>query len=220
MGWLSLGLSYRRVLLDAELERLSPSFGGVVLDVGGKRLPRGRFVPPVAQVARWVRVNLDPAERPDIVADAQALPVRDKTADWVLCLEVLQYVESPDAAVAEIGRVLEPAGTVILAAPFLHRADSPTDRHRFTEVRLRELLEPAGLQVVRISRQGLFFTALANLLLQGIARLRPALIRYAVAALVLPLALCGVSLDRTAAARRSPFLSSFTTGFLVVARKV
>ncbi len=220
MARLSLAVSCRRVLLDAELERLSPSLSGMVLDVGGKHIPRGRFIRPVGQVARWARVNLDPAERPDIVADAQALPVRDKATDWVLCLEVLQYVESPDAVVAEIERVLVPAGTAVLAVPFLHRADSPTDRHRFTEVRLRELVERAGLQVVRIARQGLFFTALANLLLQAVARLRPAPLRYAVAALVLPLAWCGLSLDRTAAARRSPFLSSATTGFLVVARKV
>jgi SAM-dependent methyltransferase len=216
---LSLAVSYRRLLLDAELERLSAALSGVILDVGGKRLPRGRFVPPVDRVTRWARVNLDPAERPDILADAQALPVRDKVTDCVFCLEVLQYVESPEAVVREIARVLVPAGTAVLAAPFLHRADSSTDRHRFTEVRLRELVEQAGLRIVRVSKQGLFFTALANLLLQGVARLRPAPIRYAVAALVLPLAWSGVGFDRTAAACRSPFLSSFTTGFLVVARK-
>lgn len=216
---LPLGVSYRRALLDAELARLAPSLGGVVLDVGGKRVRRGRFVPPVGQVARWARVNLDPVERPDIVADAQALPVRDKAVNWVLCIEVLQYVESPEAVMAEIARVLGPAGTAIVAAPFIHRADSPTDRHRFTEVRLRELVERAGLQVVRISRQGLFFTTMANFLRQGVARLRPAPLRYAVAALVLPLAAIGRTLDRTAPANRSSFLSSVTTGHLVVAAR-
>ena len=220
MARFSLGISYRRALLDAELKRLAGALSGVVLDVGGKRTPRGRFVPPEDRVARWVRLNLDPVERPDLVADAQALPVRDKTTDWVMCLEVLQYVESPDAVVAEIERVLVPAGTAILSAPFFHRADSSTDRHRFTEVRLRELVERAGLQVVRVSKQGLFFTALANLALQGVARLKPVPVRYAVAALALPLAWCAVVLDRTAAARRSAFLTSATTGFLVVARKV
>lgn len=217
---LPLGVSYRRALLDTELERLAPSLGGVVLDIGSKRVRRGRFVPPVGQVARWVRVNLDPAERPDIVADAQTLPVRDKAVNWVLCIEVLQYVESPEAVMSEIARVLDPAGTAIVAAPFMHRADSPTDRHRFTEVRVRELVERVGLQVVQISKQGLFFTTLANLLRQGMAHLQPAPLRYAVAALVLPPVWCGLFLDRTAAVRRSPFLSSTATGFLVVARKV
>jgi SAM-dependent methyltransferase len=214
---LPLSVSYRRTLLDAELQRLASSFSGVVLDVGGKRVPRGRFVPPMRQVARWALVNRDPTEQPDIVADAQALPVRDKAVDWVLCIEVLQYVKSPEAAMAEIARVLVPAGTVVLAAPFIHRADSPTDRHRFTEVRLRELVEGAGFQVVRISKQGCFFTAVANLLRQGAARLWPGPLRYAVAALVLPLAWIGGILERTAAGRRSSFLSSVTTGFFVVA---
>lgn len=217
--WLPLSVSYRRALLDAELERLAPSLTGSVLDVGAKRIPRGRFVPPVSQVRRWTRVNLDPAERPDIVADAAALPVRDKSVDWVLCVEVLQYVESPEAVMAELARVLVPAGTLILAAPFIHRADSPADRHRFTEVRLRELVERAGLHIIQMTRQGLFFTALANLLRQGVTRLRPALLRYVVAALVLPLAGIGRAVERTAAARRSPFLSSVATGFFLTARK-
>ena len=86
MARFSLGISYRRALLDAELKRLAGALSGVVLDVGGKRVPRGRFVPPEERVARWVRLNLDPVERPDVVADAQTLPVRDKTTDWVVCL--------------------------------------------------------------------------------------------------------------------------------------
>lgn len=216
---LPLAVSYRRALLDAELERLASALAGSVLDVGAKRIPRGRFVPPVSQVSRWTRVNLDLAERPDVVADAAALPVRDKSVDWVLCVEVLQYVESPEAVMAELARVLVPAGTLVLAAPFIHRADSPTDRHRFTEVRLRELVERGGLHIVKIVRQGLFFTALANLLRQGIARLRPTPVRYVVATFFLPLAALGRALERTGAVRRSPFLSSATTGFFLAARK-
>lgn len=217
---LSLGYSYRRALLDEALEAWSASLSGVVLDVGGRRVPRGRFVPPLGQVTRWTRVNLDPAEQPDIMADASALPVRDKAVDSVLCLEVLQYVDRPEAVVAEVARVLVPAGSAVLSTPFLHRADAPTDRHRFTKSRLRELVEMAGLQVIQISPQGLFFTTLANLLRQATARIPLRVLRYAVAAIVVPLSGLLLGLDRMAIVRRSAFFSSFTTGFLVVARKV
>jgi ubiquinone/menaquinone biosynthesis C-methylase UbiE len=167
-----------------------------------------------------VRVNLDPAEQPDIVADAGALPVRDKAADSVVCLEVLQYVRSPETVVAEIARILVPAGTALISAPFLHRIDAVSERHRFTDFRLRELAEAAGLQVVELTRQGLFFTTLASLLRQVTARIPFRVLRYAVAAIVMPLSGFLLGLDRLAVVRRSTFLSSFTTGFLVVARRI
>lgn len=215
---LPLGISYRRALLDAELERLGQALGGVVLDVGGRRIPRGRFVPPVVRCRCWAVINLEPAERPDVAGDATALPIRSGVADAVLCIEVLQYVGRPEAAAAEMARVLAPGGTALVTAPLLHRADAPTDRHRFTQVRLRELLEGAGLTIVACIPQGFFFTTLANFLRQAAASARgPA--RYAAAALVIPAAGLLVALDRLPSVQRSPFLSSFTTGFLVVARK-
>ena len=217
---LPLAYSYRRALLDEALGESAASLRGVVLDVGGKRVPRGRFVPPAGPAQRWVRVNLDPAEQPDVVADAGALPVHDKAVESVVCLEVLQYVKRPEAVMAEIARVLLPAGTALISAPFLHRTDTPTDRHRFTEVRLREMIEEAGLRVVQISAQGFFFTTLANIVRQAIARIPPLALRYAVAAVVAPLSRLLLGLDRLAAVRRSAFLSSFTTGFFIVARKL
>ena len=217
---LPLGLSYRRALLDAELARLGRSLAGVVLDVGGRRTPRGSFVPPVERCRRWTVVNLDPVARPDVVADAVALPVRDAAADAVLCIEVLQYVARPESAVAEIARVLTPGGTAVVSAPLLHRADAPADRHRFTALRLRELVEGAGLEPVSVLPQGFFFTTLANFLRQAAAAIghRPA--RYLAAAAVVPLTELLRALDRLPAVRRSVFLSSFTTGFFVVARKL
>ena len=129
---LPLGLSYRRALIDAELERLSTALAGVVLEIGAKRVPRGRWAPPVRRARRWLRANIDPAERPDVVADAAALPLRDGSVDWAVCVEVLQYVAAPDVAMGEVARVLLPGGSVVLTVPFLHRADGPVDRHRFT----------------------------------------------------------------------------------------
>lgn len=216
---LPLGVSYRRALLDADLARFAPALGGVVLEIGAKRVPRGRWVQPTGSVRRWLRLNLDAAERPDVVADAAALPVRAASVDAVLCVEVLQYVDRPDDAVREMARVLRPDGPALLAVPFLHRADGLTDRHRFTEVRLRELVERAGLRPVALVAQGRFFTTLANQLRQAAAQLggRPA--RWLVGAGVVPVAALLRRLDGLARVRRSPFLASFTTGFVVLARK-
>lgn len=214
-----LGLSYRRALIDAELARLAGALGGTVVEVGAKRVPRGRFTPPGGRVRRWLRVNIDPAERPDVVADAGALPLRDASADGVVCVEVLQYVPSPDAALREAARILAPAGALVLAVPFLHRADGRTDRHRFTETRVRELLEGAGLSVEALAAQGRFFTTLANHARQAAAHIRARAWRWLAAAAVVPAGAILVRLDRLGAVRRSPFLASFTTGFVALARK-
>ncbi len=214
-----LGLSYRRALVDGALERLAPAFGGVVVEIGAKHVPRGSWRPPVGRVRRWLRVNLDPAERPDVVADAAALPLRDGSVDCVVSVEVLQYVAVPDAAMREAARVLVPGGAVVLAVPFLHHADGPTDRHRFTETRVRELVEGAGLRVGTLLAQGRFFTTLANQARQAAAQIGSRPLRWLAAAGIVPLAALLSALDDLRPVRRSPFLASFTTGYVAVARK-
>jgi ubiquinone/menaquinone biosynthesis C-methylase UbiE len=139
--------------------------------------------------------------------------------DWVLCIEVLEYVPSPERAVTEIARVLAPGGTAVLAVPFLHRADTPSDRHRFTAVGLAELATGAGLRVTEVTAQGRFFATLANMGRQAVAHIATRPLRWAIAAAVAPLAACLLRVDGWPAVARSPFLSSFSTGFVVVGRR-
>jgi SAM-dependent methyltransferase len=214
-----LGLSYRRMLLDAELERLTSGLGGVVVEIGAKRVARGRWRPPFTRVRRWVQLNLDRGERPDVVADALALPLRDATVDGIVCVEVLQYVLSPDTAMREVARVLVPGGSVVLSVPFLHRADGPDDRHRFTARRVRELIEGAGLRVATLAPQGYLFTTVANQLRQAAAHVASRPLRWVVGAGAIPLGALLLGLDRLGHVRHSPFLSTFSTGFVAVGRK-
>jgi len=214
-----LGASHRRALLDAELERLAGGFRGMVLDVGGRRQPRGRFRPPRAAVRRWVLLNIDPKAEPDIVGSAERLPIREASVDRILCQEVMQYVDRYEAMLAEFRRVLVPDGQVVLSAPLLHRVDHITDRHRFSGRRLVELLERAGLRVDEVTQQGRFFGTLAHMLRQVAAQVASRPLRALLALPVLAAGSCLGRLDRTRVAARSPFLSSYTTGHVVVARK-
>ncbi|MGH8996674.1 MAG: class I SAM-dependent methyltransferase [Acidimicrobiales bacterium] len=52
---------------------------------------------------------------PCAIADAAQLPVGDATADLVVSFMALQDVDAMDDAVAEMARVLEPGGRLILA---------------------------------------------------------------------------------------------------------
>jgi arsenite methyltransferase len=47
-------------------------------------------------------------------ADATALPVDDAGFDAALCVQVLEYVPDPSAALAELHRVLRPGGRVVV----------------------------------------------------------------------------------------------------------
>lgn len=214
----ALGLSYRRRLLDAELADHARRFGGLVLEIGALRTRRGGFRQPDSGV-RWLRLDIAETQQPDVVGDVQHLPVRDDSIDCVICLEMLQYVASPDAAVREIARVLRPGGATVISVPFLHRSDGPTDRHRFTETRVRELLSAPGLRLEHVAAQAAFFGTFANQLRQAVAQVPSRWARWPLAATMRPVELALIAADRLAVVRRSPFLSSFTTGFLVVAGK-
>jgi SAM-dependent methyltransferase len=214
---MSLGTSYRRRLLDADLARVTAGAGGRVVDIGGRRKARGTFRLPAGVIR--IRVNLDPGDEPDVVGDAQALPLGEGCADWVMCVETLEYVQAPEHAVAELARVLRAGGHAVVSVPFLHRADAVTDRHRFTEARLRELLEQAGLTVVEVVAQGRFFTTLANMLRQATAGIGSRPLRWALAGCTVPLGGVLLRLDRVGGVRRSRLLSSFATGFLALAAK-
>ncbi len=49
-----------------------------------------------------------------LVADAQALPVRDAATDLVLSMHMLYHVPEPDRAVRELRRITRPGGRVIV----------------------------------------------------------------------------------------------------------
>ena len=147
------------------------------------------------------------------------MPLHDASVDWVVCVEVLQYVVAPEAAMREIARVLVHGGGAVIAVPFLHRADGPTDRHRFTEVSLVELIASAGLRVHSLSAQARFFGTLANHVRQAVANIHSRPVRWLTAAPTVPLSALLIALDALGPVRRSAFLTSYTTGFVALARK-
>jgi SAM-dependent methyltransferase len=53
------------------------------------------------------------------VADAAALPFADGTFDGAVCVGLIDRVLKPAAVIAELGRVLKPRGTLVMAFPNL-----------------------------------------------------------------------------------------------------
>lgn len=144
------------------------SLAGTVLDVGcADRWVESRC----AAGAQYIGLDLPVTGKglyaavPDIFADAARLPLIDASVDAVVCLEVLEHVRLPAAALAEFARVLKPGGVMIFSMPFMYPIhDAPHDFQRLTEYGLRRDLDAAGFDIVRMEKLGHAVHAAALLL--------------------------------------------------------
>jgi SAM-dependent methyltransferase len=135
-----------------------------VADIGGKKInKRGSFRPKYSQVDMWVYVNLDRSVLPDIVANAEDLPLVSNTIDTVLMTEVLEHTENNSKIMREVFRVLKEGGTLIGSVPFLYPFHKdPVDNIRYTFQGLESLL--SNFSDIRIFPMGGAFGTIGILL--------------------------------------------------------
>lgn len=123
--WPGLGL----ILVDLERDHLTPA--DRVLVIGSGRLPK-------RLPGRVIRTDVRPFPQVQVLADAQQLGFADGTFQAVVCHQVLEHLPQADRAVAELHRVLQPGGKLIVSVPFFHPFHaSPDDFRRWTIPGLR-----------------------------------------------------------------------------------
>ncbi|HXU34441.1 MAG TPA: methyltransferase domain-containing protein [Thermoanaerobaculia bacterium] len=114
--------------------------GDLVLSIGGGP---GRPHPAL------VNLNVDLFPGVDVVGDAYELPYADGSVDAIHCEAVLEHLERPDLAVAEMVRVLRPGGEAFAATPFLQAFHAyPNHFQNFTSEGHRRLFARAGFEVL------------------------------------------------------------------------
>ncbi|MFZ3265957.1 MAG: methyltransferase domain-containing protein [Terriglobales bacterium] len=97
-----------------------------------------------------------------IRGDLNRLPFAAQTFDLAVSLQALQYLEEPQRAVREIGRVLRPDGRLLLTLPndasFKYRRQGvpSLQLHRFRRGDMVELLQPE-FEVRHLAARGLWF---------------------------------------------------------------
>ncbi len=83
---------------------------------------------------------------PDVVGDVQNLPLTTDSEDAIACIAVLEHVEDPIKASAELYRVLKPGGYCFIFVPFLYYYHAERgyygDYWRFTPDSLKFLFKP------------------------------------------------------------------------------
>lgn len=90
--------------------------------------------------------------RPDVFANACALPLVSASVQAVILKDVLEHVRGPQQALAEIARVLSPGGRLVLWMPFLYPIhDAPFDFQRYTEHGMQAYLAECGFEVIDLA---------------------------------------------------------------------
>ena len=198
---------------------------GRVLDIGSAD---GWIRTHLSNSAEYVALDYPPTGRdlyeaePDVYADVAALPFVDASFDDVICLEVIEHVSRPDAAFAEIARVLRTGGIAWISVPFLYPIhDAPHDYQRLTEHGLRRDAARAGLEVISIRRQGNALCAAGLvfcLALAGAVFRKSSAITWLLAVPLLPM-LVVVNLGTWLLAHCWPDWDALATGYELEARR-
>jgi SAM-dependent methyltransferase len=96
---------------------------------------------------------------PHLIGDLGALPLAAQSVDAILCNAVLEHVCNPQAAIAEMFRVLRPGGQAMVGVPFIYPFHDRADYFRFSDQALESLF--SQFDRVEIAPVGdYFFSAL------------------------------------------------------------
>ncbi len=141
------------------------ALSGKVLDVGCGQMPFRHLLPPGAS---YTGIDIPGAASFGMAGDAgivefdgRTIPFPDDHFDAILCTEVLEHAQQPEALIAEMHRVLRPGGSALLTVPFSARVHHiPYDFHRFTRYRLTQLFEHFGH--VHVEERGNDLAVIAN----------------------------------------------------------
>ncbi len=134
--------------LCAHLEYTSQDFG----QYDGKGNSEGR------QTGSW------DSSRVDIISDITAIPVKEKSFDAIMCVEVLEHLPEPARAIKEFSRVIKRGGTLIITAPFCsvtHFAPYYF-ANGYSKYWYEKVLGENGFEIKEVSYNGNFFTYMAQ----------------------------------------------------------
>jgi SAM-dependent methyltransferase len=162
---------------DAWLEKVLSALpaGGRILDAGAGRM---QYRPLCAHLdylsqdfsrydgsgdGRGLHTRAETAEV-DIVSDIASIPEPDASFDAIMCIEVLEHLPDPLAALDELARLLKVGGSLVLTAPFCSLTHYAPYHYAsgFNRYFYEKHLPARGLRIVELEPNGSFFEYLAQ----------------------------------------------------------
>jgi SAM-dependent methyltransferase len=188
-----------------------------VLDVGCGDRPYEQLLTGAAEV-----VGFDVPGNPhaDLHGSIEAIPVEDASFDVVLCLQVLEHVPDPAAAVRELHRVARPGGRVLLSTHGVYPFHpNPDDLWRWTHTGLERLFRTNAEWASVTVRPGAGTAATVAMLVAHVVDLlgKRAGLRALGVPFVALLNTMGRGLDRTMPLLREPVPGSLNANYHVEA---
>jgi ubiquinone/menaquinone biosynthesis C-methylase UbiE len=123
------------------------------------------------QMGKWDQSQLD------IVSDITAIPQPDASFDAIMCIEVLEHLPDPLAALREFSRLLKPGGRLIITAPFCSLTHFAPFHFStgFNRYFYEHHLPDCGFELIELVTNGNYFEYLA----QEVRRIPSISARYA-----------------------------------------
>lgn len=197
--------SPHRNQLEKYIFKFLPNLDGKILDIGSKNRRYDNLLK-----TKPVAIDIFENKAKDVLAgDINKLDFETGSFDNVICFEVLEYIDTPQKAIAEMARVLKSGGILILSVPFMYRGHE--DMLRYTKEYLnKELLK--YFSNVEIFEVGNAYSIILDILKDKINKIKFRFLRYIFLAFYLPFALLIETI------RSSP-KSVFVSGYFLVAKK-
>lgn len=127
---------------------------GKILDVGCGSKPYKEMF----ETTEYIGLEYDCEQsrknpKADFFYDGKHFPFENNSFDSVLSTQVLEHVPNPHEVLAEIVRVLNPGGYLMLSVPFAQEEhESPYDFYRFSPYAIQDMFNKAGLEIIEYKR--------------------------------------------------------------------
>jgi uncharacterized protein YbaR (Trm112 family)/SAM-dependent methyltransferase len=101
------------------------------------------------RLGEFIRLDMDPQVKPDVVADCAHLPFQDASLDSVASDSLFEHMRFPYETIRESHRVLAPGGIMQIVMPFFFTMHNyPGDYMRLTPQYLEETCREVGFERV------------------------------------------------------------------------